>query len=104
MERHERNARMVAEFLQGHPKVEKVLWPGLPSHPQHLLAKRQMRGFGGMVSVYLRGGIEETTAFLENLSLFSLAESLGGVESLANHPERMTHASVPAERKKLLNI
>jgi cystathionine gamma-lyase len=104
MERHQENAMAAAKFLSSHEKVEKVLYPGLPSHPQHDLAKRQMRGFGGMVTVWLKGDIKEGRVFMENLKIFALAESLGGVESLANHPEQMTHASVPAERRKILGI
>lgn len=104
MRQHEINAKKVAEFLDKHPKVEKTIYPGLPSHPQHELAKRQMSGFGGMISIYLKGGLAETRKFLESLKVFALAESLGGVESLVNHPAIMTHASVPAERRKTLGI
>jgi len=102
MERHEKNAQAIAKFLESHKKIEKVLYPGLKSHPQHKLAKSQMNGFGGMLTVILKGGMKETTRFLQRLSLFSLAESLGGVESLINHPARMTHAAMdPTHRKKL---
>jgi cystathionine gamma-lyase len=104
MRQHDVNAREVAKFLEKHPKVEKTIYPGLKSHPQHELAQKQMRGFGGMVSIYVKGGIAETRKFLENLKVFSLAESLGGVESLANHPLIMTHASVPPERRQKLGI
>jgi len=104
MQRHQENAMAVAEFLSSHPKVDKVIYPGLASHPQHELAKRQARGFGGMVTVCLKGDLKEARVFMENLKIFALAESLGGVESLANHPEQMTHASVPAERRKVLGI
>lgn len=104
MRAHNENAQKIAEFLVSQPKVEEVIYPGLPKHPQHALARRQMRGFGGMVSVYIRGGIAETREFMESLRVFSLAESLGGVESLANHPAIMTHASVPAEIRKKLRI
>src|SRR5690606_1788155 len=83
---------------------EKVLYPGLKSHPQHELAKRQMDGFGGMVSIYLKGGVEAAKRFCERTELFALAESLGGVESLVNHPAIMTHASVPEERRAELGV
>lgn len=104
MKEHEQNARVVADFLTKQPKIEKVFYPGLKNHPQHELAKRQMRGFGGMVTFVLKGGIKETRAFLENVRIFSLAESLGGVESLVNHPAIMTHASVPIETRNALGI
>ena len=95
MRMHEANARAVAGFLQEHPRVRKVYFPGLPSHPQHELAKRQMSGFGGVVSLEIEGGIEGARRFLGSLKVFSLAESLGGVESLVCHPATMTHASIP---------
>ena len=104
MERHCRNARAVAEFLEAHPMVERVYYPGLASHPQHALAKRQMDGFGGMVTAALKGGLGETRRFLERCELFALADSLGGVESLIEHPAIMTHASVPPERRAELGI
>jgi len=104
MREHESNAFKVARFLEGHPKVERVIFPGLPSHPQHELAKKQMKGFGGMVTFYVRGGIEESRAFLENLHVFHLAESLGATESLVDHPAIMTHASIPAEERAKLGI
>ncbi|MDG1849962.1 MAG: PLP-dependent aspartate aminotransferase family protein, partial [Flavobacteriales bacterium] len=94
MEAHAKNAMIIAEFLENHPKIEKVIYPGLSSHPQHELAKSQMSGFGGMLSLYIKGGLEETKRFLEEVNLFVLAESLGGVESLIEHPAIMTHASV----------
>jgi cystathionine beta-lyase/cystathionine gamma-synthase len=97
MERHSANARRLAEWLQRHPKIEKVYYPGLPTHPGHELAQRQMKHFGGMISVRVRGGKEETLRFITRTKLFSLAESLGGVESLLCHPATMTHASIPAE-------
>ncbi|OIO20990.1 cystathionine gamma-synthase [Candidatus Micrarchaeota archaeon CG1_02_47_40] len=97
MERHAQNAQDVAEFLEAHPKVKRVYYPGLKSHPQHELAKTQMRGFGGMVSFEIRGGMEAAARFLKSLEIFLLAESLGGVESLAEHPASMTHASVSRE-------
>jgi len=93
MERHSANALKVAQFLEDHPAVAKVIYPGLPSHPQHELARRQMRDFGGMISIILRGGTEAGKAFVSRTKLFSLAESLGGIESLIEHPYSMTHAS-----------
>ncbi len=104
MEAHAKNALEIAEFLEAHPKVEKVIYPGLPSHPQHNLAKKQMKGFGGMLSLTLKGGLEEAKCFLEEVRLFILAESLGGVESLIEHPAIMTHASVPLEERNKLGI
>jgi cystathionine beta-lyase/cystathionine gamma-synthase len=97
MREHEHNARAVAAYLDGHDEVEKVYYPGLPSHPQHELAKKQMRGFGGMVSLVLRGGAARTTAFASKTKIFSLAESLGGVESLICHPVTMTHGAIPKD-------
>jgi cystathionine gamma-lyase len=104
MKAHCENAQQLAEWLQTHPAVEKVVYPGLASHPQHALAARQMHGFGGMVSVWLKGGFEAAKRFMERTELFACAESLGGVESLANHPAVMTHASVPVERRAALGI
>jgi len=104
MKRHEENAIQIAQFLSKSDKVEKIYYPGLPSHPQHHIAKKQMHGFGGMITFWLKGGITESRQFLENLHLFSLAESLGGVESLANHPAIMTHASIPLEKRNSLGI
>ncbi len=104
MQAHEKNGRAVAEYLSKHPKIERVLYPGLPSHPQHALAKEQMHGFGGMVTIYIKGGIDASRKMLENVKVFSLAESLGGVESLINHPAIMTHASIPADKRKELGI
>lgn len=104
MEAHAKNAMIIAEFLENHPKIEKVIYPGLSSHPQHELAKSQMSGFGGMLSLYIKGGLEETKRFLEEVNLFILAESLGGVESLIEHPAIMTHASVPSEERAILGI
>lgn len=104
MREHSKNAMAVAQFLEAHPLVDKVIYPGLPSHPQHELAQRQMRGFGGMVTFFLKGGIQESKVWLENLKLFALAESLGAVESLAEHPVIMTHAAVPPEHRALLGI
>ncbi|MFO7561312.1 MAG: cystathionine gamma-synthase [Enhygromyxa sp.] len=104
MQRHAENAMAVARFLEAHPKVESVIYPGLESHPQHALAKQQMSGFGGMVSFYLKGGLDESRRFLEAVRVFTLAESLGGVESLIEHPAIMTHASVPKENRDKLGI
>lgn len=104
MRQHEVNANEVAKWLVEQPKVEKVIYPGLKSHPQHELAKKQMRGFGGMISFYIKGQLPEARQFLEKVRVFSLAESLGGVESLVNHPVIMTHASVPLERREKLAI
>jgi cystathionine gamma-lyase len=97
MERHCANARRLAAWLAEQPQVERVYYPGLPGHPGHDLAKRQMRDFGGMISLRLKGGAEAARRFLPRTKLFSLAESLGGVESLVCHPATMTHASIPAE-------
>jgi cystathionine gamma-lyase len=104
MERHCASAARVAEWLEGHPAIERVYFPGLPSHPQHTLAKRQMRGYGGMVSAVVKGGLAPTKRFLERCRLFALAESLGGVESLIEHPAIMTHASVPADIRAALGV
>jgi cystathionine gamma-lyase len=100
MRQHAQNAQAVAEFLEAHPEVEHVYYPGLPSHPQHTLAKRQMSGFGGMVSFVLKGPPSRALDFAHRLRLFSLAESLGGVESLICHPARMTHGSIPKEDRE----
>lgn len=104
MEAHQKNARAIAEFLQGHKKVEKVVYPGLKSHPQFELAQKQMKGPGGMITFYVKGGLEASRRLLESVKVFALAESLGGVESLIEHPAIMTHASVPAENRKKLGI
>jgi cystathionine gamma-lyase len=104
MERHCASALKVAAFLEAHPRIEDVIYPGLPSHPQHALAKRQMHGFGGIVTARLKGGLDGATRFLERCRLFTLAESLGGVESLIEHPAIMTHASVPAPVRAELGI
>ena len=104
MAQHSQNAQLVAEFLEGHSAVDRVLYPGLESHPQHELASRQMDGFGGMVTAILKGGLDESVAFLERCRLFALAESLGGVESLIEHPAIMTHASIPPENRAELGI
>jgi len=104
MERHAENAMKLARWLEGHPQVEQVTYPGLESHPQHALAKRQMKGFGGMLTFVLRGGLEAARAFLQAVQVFACAESLGGVESLIEHPAIMTHASVPRETREQLGI
>jgi cystathionine gamma-lyase len=104
MERHEQNARAIAEWLSSHPQVEQVIYPGLASHPQHDLAKRQQRGFGGMISFVLRGDLQASHRFLSACQIFTLAESLGGVEALIEHPAIMTHASVPPDTRQRLGI
>ena len=104
MERHSSSALKIAQWLEGHPKVKRVFYPGLASHKQHALARTQMRGFGGMISVELKGDLSDARAFLERCELFTLAESLGGVESLIEHPALMTHGSVPEEAREELGI
>ncbi len=104
MERHAQNAMAIAQYLEKHPQVERVLYPGLKSHPQHELAKKQMSGFGGMITFFIRGGLKEARSFLKKVQLFTLAESLGGVESLIEHPAIMTHASIPFETRQELGI
>lgn len=104
MKAHEQNAIKIASYLEKHPKVERVIYPGLKSHPQYELAKKQMKGSGGMITFFIKGGIKESRAFLENVHLFALAESLGGVESLVDHPAIMTHASIPKEVREGLGI
>lgn len=104
MEAHQKNAIKVAKFLETHPKVERVVYPGLKSHPQYKLAKKQMYGFGGMITFFLKGGIKESKNFLETVKLFALAESLGGVESLVDHPAIMTHASIPKKVREEIGI
>ncbi len=99
MDRHQENAVFLAKYLDGHPKVEQVYYPGLPGHAQHALAKKQMSGFGGMISMQLKGGYAAVEAFVAHLTLFTLAESLGGVESLVNYPAKMTHAAIPSEER-----
>lgn len=103
MEQHARNAQRVAEYLEHHPAVKAIHYPGLPSHPQHELAKAQMSGFGGMISIEL-GSLEKAVAVTKALRLFTLAESLGGVESLVCHPVSMTHGSVPVTQREKLGI
>ncbi len=104
MQRHCSNADEIANWLARHPKVETVFYPGLESHPQHQLAKKQMKLFGGMISVVLKANLAETIQFLERCELFTLAESLGGVESSIEHPAIMTHASIPKQKRELLGI
>ncbi len=109
MERHCTSAMAIARMLESHDKIERVVYPGLESHPQHAVAAKQMSlpggpGYGGMITVFLKGGLDESRRFLENVSLFALAESLGGVESLIEHPAIMTHATVPAESREKLGI
>jgi cystathionine beta-lyase len=100
MERHCLNGRKVAEYLKSHPKVGRVYWPGFSDHPNHEIARKQMRDFGGMLSFTLKGdNVEKAMSVMKSVKLFSLAESLGGVESLINHPSSMTHASVPREQR-----
>ena len=104
MQAHADGAQAIAEWLANHPKVERVIYPGLASHPHHALAKRQMRRFGGMVSFDIGGDLARAKRFWEHTQLFQLAESLGGVESLVNHPAIMTHATVPPERRQALGV
>ncbi|MFN7684840.1 MAG: cystathionine gamma-synthase [Oligoflexia bacterium] len=104
MERHAQNAMAIARHLEKHPRVEKVIYPGLESHPQHAIAKKQMSGFGGMITFFIKGGLSEARHFLEKVKIFTLAESLGGVESLIEHPAIMTHASIPAQTRRELGI
>lgn len=101
MERHCANGKVIANFLKQHPKIGHVYWPGFADHPNHAIAKKQMRDFGGMLSFTLKDdSLEKAKALMENVNLFSLAESLGGVESLINHPASMTHASIPKEERE----
>lgn len=104
MQRHCENARALANWLEKNPKISKVIYPGLVSHPQHFLAREQMHDFGGMISMVINGDLDTAKRFLSRCELFTLAESLGGVESLIEHPAIMTHASVPAEKRKALGI
>jgi cystathionine gamma-lyase len=104
MKQHCGNAMHLAAWLQKHPKIEKVIYPGLPQHPQHLLAAKQMQGFGAMIAVYLRADMDGVRRALEACRIFTLAESLGGVESLIGHPVTMSHGSVPVERRAQLGI
>ena len=104
MEKHSENAQRVAEFLESHPLVSKTIYPGLKSHPEYNIAKKQMKLFGGMVTFVVSGGLSQAKKVLENLEIFTLAESLGGAESLAEHPAIMTHASIPKETREALGI
>ena len=104
MQRHCENARALAAWLEKHPRISQVIYPGLASHPQHPLAKQQMYDFGGMITMIIDGDLNDTTRFLSRCTLFTLAESLGGVESLIEHPAIMTHASIPLEKRKQLGI
>jgi cystathionine gamma-lyase len=104
MERHSQNGLAIARWLEDRPDVRKVIYPGLESHPQHGIAKRQMHAFGGMLSVELDRDLAGTKRFLERTRLFTLAESLGGVESLIEHPATMTHGSIPAEQRAAIGI
>ncbi|CAB4024206.1 Cystathionine gamma-lyase [Paramuricea clavata] len=104
MREHEKNAFEVAKFLNSSPHVERVIYPGFESHPQHELAKKQMSGFGGMITFFINGNLETAKKFFRNTKLFTLAESLGGYESLAEHPALMTHASVPPDQRVVLGI
>jgi cystathionine gamma-lyase len=104
MKQHQENAGQIAQFLLEHPKAAKVNWPGLSSHPQHALAKKQMTGFGGMMTFEIKGGLEAARSFLKSVKIFACAESLGGVESLIEHPAIMTHASIPPANREKLGI
>ena len=104
MRAHQENAMQLARFLESHPKVERTIYPGLESHPHHDLAKQQMSGFGGMISFIARGGLDKARHILESTRIFALAESLGGVESLIEHPAIMTHASIPRERREQIGV
>jgi cystathionine beta-lyase/cystathionine gamma-synthase len=103
MRQHDSNGRCLAEWLSGHQAVKRVYYPGLPDHPEHELARRQMSGFGGMISLEL-GSAERARAFVNHTSIFALAESLGGVESLVGHPASMTHASVPKPMREAMGL
>jgi cystathionine gamma-lyase len=105
MDRHCENGRKVAEFLKTHPKIEKIYWPGFEDHPNHAIAKKQMRDFGGMISIVLKDcDLQKTFKIASSFTVFSLAESLGGVESLVNHPATMTHASIPKEERERVGV
>ena len=105
MQRHCENGQAIAKYLASHPKIENVYWPGLENHPNHAIAKTQMNDFGGMISLTTKGNYyEEAISTVENLKVFTLAESLGGVESLAGHPASMTHASIPKEEREKTGI
>ncbi|MFH0897141.1 MAG: PLP-dependent transferase, partial [Candidatus Bathyarchaeota archaeon] len=100
MEKHNYNAQKIAEYLNSHPRIKKVNYPGLRNHPQHELAKRQMHGFGGILSFEMNGNIKDVKTFLQKTKIFALAESLGGVESLIEHPGLMTHSSIPQNERE----
>ena len=104
MEAHQKNAMVIAQYLEKHPKVERVVYPGLKSHPQHAIAKKQMLGFGGMITFFLKGDIKKSNKFLSTVKLFALAESLGGVESLIENPAIMTHASIPKKIREQIGL
>jgi len=104
MDRHCTNAMRIAEFLSGHPKLKRVLYPGLGSHPNHSLAAKQMASFGGMISFYLKADFEGCKRLMKHVKIFTVAESLGGVESLIEHPSSMTHASVPKEERERIGV
>jgi cystathionine gamma-lyase len=104
MEAHQKNAMIVANYLEKHPKVERVIYPGLKSHPQYAIAKKQMLGYGGMITFFLKGDLKKSAKFLSSVKLFALAESLGGVESLIEHPAIMTHASIPKAIREKIGI
>jgi len=104
LERHNASAMRIAQWLEARDDIERVVYPGLPSHPQHEIAKKQMTGFGGMITIFVSGGIDRSRTMLERVNIFALAESLGGVESLVEHPAIMTHASVPPEKRAELGI
>ncbi|MDX2345875.1 MAG: PLP-dependent aspartate aminotransferase family protein [Legionella sp.] len=104
MQRHSENAALLASWLESHPKIQHVIYPGLPSHSEHALATEQMQAFGGMISIIIKGGLDAAKTMLSNCKIFTLAESLGGVESLIEHPAIMTHASIPPEKREALGI
>ena len=104
MERHSENAMAIANHFDSHKKISEVIYPGLTNHPQHDLASKQMNGFGGIISMNIKGGLEKSKSFLERTKIFALAESLGGVESLIEHPALMTHASLPKDRREMIGI
>ena len=104
MERHSENAMAIAKHFESHKEISEVIYPGLANHPQHDLASKQMNGFGGIISMNIKGGLEKSKSFLERTKIFALAESLGGVESLIEHPALMTHASLPKDRREMIGI
>ena len=104
MERHCENALAIAKHFESHKEISEVIYPGLTNHPQHDLASKQMNGFGGIISMNIKGGLEKSKSFLERTEIFALAESLGGVESLIEHPALMTHASLPKDRREMIGI